>query len=49
VQGADRIAVLEQGRLVEVGRHDELLAFDGAYRRFYQMQFQTDDGGETAE
>jgi subfamily B ATP-binding cassette protein MsbA len=45
VQRADRIAVLAGGRLVEVGRHEELLAKGGVYHRLYQMQFQ-DNGGE---
>ncbi len=47
VQRADRIAVLAGGRLVEIGRHDELLAKGGVYQRLYQMQFQ-DHGGEDA-
>ena len=45
VQRADRIAVLAGGRLVEIGRHEELLAKAGVYQRLYQMQFQ-DHGGE---
>ena len=45
VQRADRIAVLAGGRLVEVGRHEELLAKGGVYHRLYQMQFQG-NGGE---
>lgn len=47
VQRADRIAVLAGGCLVEIGRHEELLAKAGVYQRLYQMQFQ-DHGGEDA-
>jgi len=40
VQRADRIVVLAGGRVVEIGRHDDLLARGGTYQRLYQMQFQ---------
>ncbi len=39
IRNADRIAVLEAGRLVEIGSHDELIAKRGAYWRFYCVQF----------
>jgi subfamily B ATP-binding cassette protein MsbA len=39
VQHADRILVLAEGRIVERGSHDQLLARDGLYRRLYNLQF----------
>jgi len=38
VRNADQIAVLNHGRIVELGRHDELLALDGYYAGLYQKQ-----------
>ncbi len=38
VRNADQIAVLDRGRIVEIGRHDELLALDGYYAGLYQKQ-----------
>lgn len=45
VHRANRIAVLEQGRLVELGTHAELLACDGLYAKLYRMQFRDTDNG----
>ena len=39
VRRADRIVVLEAGRVVDEGTHGELLARGGLYRRLYEMQF----------
>ncbi|HUR28916.1 MAG TPA: ATP-binding cassette domain-containing protein, partial [Planctomycetota bacterium] len=41
IRNADRIAVLEGGRLVELGRHEELIAKRGAYWKFHTVQFPT--------
>ncbi|MGA2349410.1 MAG: ABC transporter ATP-binding protein [Terracidiphilus sp.] len=38
VRHADQIAVLDHGRIVELGRHDQLLALDGYYADLYQKQ-----------
>ena len=39
VQGSDRILVMHHGRLVEEGKHGELLAREGLYRRLHELQF----------
>ncbi len=45
IRRADRILVIEQGRVVESGTHQELLAHSGRYARFYAKQFETIDAG----
>jgi subfamily B ATP-binding cassette protein MsbA len=42
IQKADLIVVLDQGRIVEVGRHAELLAHNGVYRRLHELQFRSE-------
>jgi subfamily B ATP-binding cassette protein MsbA len=39
IMHADKIVVLEDGRIVEIGTHQELLESSGLYHRLYEMQF----------
>ena len=48
IEKADRIVVLDQGTLAEIGTHRELLARDGIYARLYRLQFASPDQGAAA-
>ena len=39
IKNADRIIVLENGEIVELGSHSELMAVNGIYKRIYETQF----------
>ena len=39
VRNSDMIVVLHEGWIAEKGTHDELIAFDGMYKKLYEMQF----------
>lgn len=43
IEDADVINVIDEGRVVEQGRHEELLAKGGLYKRLYEVQFKLED------
>ena len=43
VKSCDQIIVLEEGKIVELGTHDSLLANDGFYRHLYESQLMEDE------
>ena len=45
VRHADRIMVLEDKRVVEMGKHEELMAVGGTYKKLYQLQFSIEPAG----
>ena len=49
IQNADRILVMDRGRIVESGRHAELLAAGGIYERLHRLQFREDEGANAPQ
>jgi len=43
IRKADKILVLEKGKIVEIGNHEELIKKKGAYHKFYSLQFKDSD------
>ena len=48
IQEADRVLVLDQGQVAEIGNHEELLAAGGLYATLHSLQFQSDAEPETS-
>jgi subfamily B ATP-binding cassette protein MsbA len=48
IRSADKIVVLDKGEIAEAGRHEELLARRGVYRKLYDLQFAEEDSGVLA-
>ena len=39
VQRADKVVVMEKGRIIDIGTHDSLVSSDSVYKRLYELQF----------
>jgi len=48
VRKANKIVVMEKGRIIETGTHQELLEKSGKYKRLYELQFADEEFGVPA-
>ena len=44
IKNADEIAVVSDGKIIEQGSHDQLMALRGTYYELYQLQFRANSG-----
>jgi ABC-type multidrug transport system fused ATPase/permease subunit len=49
IHRADKIVVLDRGRVVDAGTHDQLMSRGGIYRDLYELQFSDEVIGEEGE
>ena len=45
IRNADKIMVVDKGKIVEIGTHDELCEVDGIYKKLYDLQFPEEKEG----
>ena len=43
IRKADKIVLMEKGKIVETGTHLELMALDGTYKKLYELQFEDEE------
>ena len=48
IRRADLIVVMEKGRIIQTGKHYDLLNQDGRYKRLYELQFADEELNEAA-